>query len=50
MQDTDLIQHINSQKNKIQSGSPKIEIIAPCVLNDGIIAIGDIEKSELIYE
>lgn len=48
MQDTDLIQHINSQKNKIQSGSPKIEIIAPCVLNDGIIAIGDIEKSELI--
>ena len=48
MKDADPNHSVNSQKIKIQSGSPKIEIIAPCILNDGIIAIGEEEQNDLI--
>ena len=48
MPTADLNHQIDSQKNQIQSGSPKIEIIAPCILHDGIIAIGSQEKVNLI--
>ncbi|RCL74558.1 MAG: DUF4301 family protein [Flavobacteriales bacterium] len=47
MQEADDTRQIISQKNKIQSGSPKIEIIAPCILNNGIIGISKTEQSEL---
>ena len=39
---------INEQKTKVKLGSPKIEIIAPCIVNDGIIALNSDEKSRLI--
>ena len=48
MQYTDPSTKINTQKNKIQSGSPKIEIIAPCILNDGIITLNEFEQKRLI--
>ena len=44
----DLNHQIDSQKNQIQLGSPKIEIIAPCILHDGIIAVSAEEQVELI--
>ena len=47
MQEADDTRQIISQKNKIQAGSPKIEIIAPCVLNNGIIELSKVEQSEL---
>ena len=47
MQDADEPRQIISQKNKIQAGSPKIEIIEPCVLNNGIIELSKTEQSEL---
>ena len=48
MQDAYDTRQIISQKNKIQAGSPKIEIIAPCVLNHGIIEFSKVEHSELM--
>ena len=45
---TDQNHQIDSQKNQIQLGSPKIEIIAPCILHDGIIAFSAQEQVDLI--
>ena len=39
---------IKEQKNKVKLGSPKIEIIAPCIINDGIIALNSDEQMRLI--
>mgnify|MGYP001202076369 FL=1 len=39
---------IKEQKNKVKLGSPKIEIIAPCIINDGIIALNSDEQTRLI--
>ena len=47
MQEADDTRQIISQKNKIQAGSPKIEIIEPCVLNNGIIELSKLKQSEL---
>jgi len=35
---------ILDQQKKLKIGSPKIEIIAPCLLNDGIIELNDDQK------
>lgn len=48
MPTTDLNHQIDSQKSQIQLGSPKIEIIAPCILHDGIISFSAEEKFDLI--
>ena len=60
MHSTDVSQKINAQKSKIRLGSPKIEIIAPCTLNNGIIELNisnskrlielfDLEQKEVLF-
>ena len=39
---------ILDQQKKLKIGSPKIEIIAPCLLNDGIIELNDDQKQIFI--
>ncbi len=48
MQTTTLSQRITEQQNKLELGSPKIEIIAPCLLNDGIIELSEEQVQRFI--
>jgi hypothetical protein len=48
MRSNPITDQINEQKTKVKLGSPKIEIIAPCIVNDGIIALNSDEQSRLI--
>ena len=48
MHSTAINERINEQKSKVKLGSPKIEIIAPCIVNDGIIALDIEDQNRLI--
>ncbi len=48
MRSNPITDQINEQKTKVKLGSPKIEIIAPCIINDGIIALNSDEQNRLI--